>query len=84
MEAQVHRVVELAQNQFESNALGLFEQDVGPPALNAPCATDVPSSQAIYLVSDLNACADNTIAAQNWQNWWHAVSIEPINQTDQN
>ena len=45
-----------------------------PGAADAPGAPDAAGGQALVPVSDLAVCADATVKAQGWQDWYRAVA----------
>ncbi len=46
-----------------------------PQAANAPDGSDGPGKGALVPVTtgDLNVCAENTVKAEQWQEWWKGV-----------
>ncbi len=51
-----------------------------PPVSGAPVAAASPagaSQEAVVPVTDLSICAENTIKAEGWQNWWEPVTAIP-------
>lgn len=48
-----------------------------PAASDPASAVDGAGSEAIVSVADLEICADNTIKAAGWRDWWAEVSAAP-------